>query len=153
MVPGTSDRNALLRAADFAVEKTNGLGLKGYFASRIVFIGRKTGYPEVYEGDLFFGEVRRITGDRADALMPRWSPERSKVIDTSYVHGAPDIYVIDLAANQRRAFASYKGTNISARYSPDGRRVAINLTGSGSPEIWVSDAAGRAPRAGPMRTR
>jgi TolB protein len=145
MVPGTSDRNALLHAADFAVEKTNGLGLKGYFASRIVFIGRATGYPEVYEGDLFFGEVRRITSDRAHALMPRWSPDGSKIIYTSYVHGAPDIYVIDLAANQRRAFASYKGTNISARYSPDGRRVAMILTGSGSPEIWVSDAAGRSP--------
>jgi TolB protein len=145
MVPGTSDRNALLRAADFAVEQTNGLGLKGYFASRILFIGRATGYSEVYEGDLFFGEVRRITGDRADALMPRWSPDGTKVIYTSYVHGAPDIYVIDLTTNQRRAFASYKGTNISARYSPDGRRVAMVLTGSGSPEIWVSDALGHNP--------
>jgi TolB protein len=145
MVPGTSDRNALLRAADFAVEKTNGMGLRGYFASRIVFIGRGTGYPEVYEGDLFFGEVRRITNDRADALMPRWSPDGTKVIYTSYLHGAPDIYVIDLASMQRRTFASYKGTNISARYSPDGQRVAMVLTGSGAPEIWVTDAWGHNP--------
>jgi TolB protein len=145
LMPGTSARNALLRAADFAVEKTNGLGLRGYFASRIAFIGRATGFPEVYEGDLFFGDVRRITSDRADALMPRWSPDGTKIIYTSYLHGFPDIYVIDLATNQRRTFASYKGTNISARYSPDGSRVAMVLTGSGSPEIWVSDASGRNP--------
>jgi len=47
IVPGTSARNALLRAADFAVEKTNNMGLKGFCSSRIVFIGRMTGHPEV----------------------------------------------------------------------------------------------------------
>jgi len=39
VVPGTSQRNALLRAADAAVVQTNGLGLRGYFASKLVFIG------------------------------------------------------------------------------------------------------------------
>ena len=33
MVSGTSERNALLRAADVAVEKTNGGGLKGFSAN------------------------------------------------------------------------------------------------------------------------
>ena len=42
IVPGTSDRNALLRAADCRGRATNGLGLRGYFASRLVFIGRAT---------------------------------------------------------------------------------------------------------------
>ena len=75
VVSGTSTRNALLRAADVAVEKTNGLGLRGYFASKLVFVGEATGHPEVYVGDLFFGESRRITGDRVIALFPRWAPD------------------------------------------------------------------------------
>jgi TolB protein len=142
VVTGTSARNALLKAADVAVEKTNGLGLKGYFASKLVFISNLTGRSEVYEGDLFFGEVHRITNDRADALMPRWSPDGTKVIYTSYMHGFPDIYVMDLSTNQRNTFESFKGLNMSARYSADGSKVAMILSGSGSPEIWVSDSRG-----------
>lgn len=142
IVSGTSARNALLKAADVAVEKTNGLGLKGFFASKLVFISNLTGHSEVYEGDLFFGEVKRITNDRADALMPRWSPDGSKVIYTSYMRRFPDIYIMDLATNQRYTFESFKGLNMSARFSPDGGRVAMVLSGSGSPEIWVSDSQG-----------
>jgi len=143
VVTGTSTRNALLRAADIAVERTNGLGLHGYFASRLVFIGRGTGVSEIYVSDLFFGEIRRITADRTDALMPRWSPDGRKVLYTSYLHGFPDIFLIDLSTYQRTTFESFKGTNMSARFSPDGRRVAMILTGSGSTEVWVSDAQGR----------
>ena len=143
IVSGTSSRNALLRAADFAVEKTNGLGLRGFFTSQLVFIGRATGSSEVYTSDLFFGEVRRITSDRAQALMPRWSPDGRKVLYTSYLHGFPDIFLIDLSSFQRTTFESFKGTNMSARFSPDGQRVAMVLTGSGSTEIWVSNAQGR----------
>ncbi len=141
-VSGTSNRNALLRAADVAVAKTNNLGLRGYFASKLVFIGEATGHKEVYVSDLFFGEMRRITGDRAIALMPRWAPDGQKVIYTSFLHSFPDIFLLDLAANQRTTFESFRGTNIGAHFSRDGRHVAMILTGSGSSEIWVSDAFG-----------
>ena len=43
---GSSARNALLRAADVAVEKTNGLGLKGFFTAKVAFIGERTGKKE-----------------------------------------------------------------------------------------------------------
>ena len=38
VVTGSSARNALLKAADVAVVKTNGLGLRGYFAAKLAFI-------------------------------------------------------------------------------------------------------------------
>src|ERR1019366_3946 len=75
VVAGTSPRNALLAAADVAVARTSGLGLRGYFTSRLAFIGERTGHKEIYVSDLFFGEVRQITNDRAIALAPRWSPD------------------------------------------------------------------------------
>jgi TolB protein len=62
---GTTQREALLAAADIAVAKTNGLGLRGYFTSKLVFIGERTGHQEIYTSDLFFGDVRQITHDRA----------------------------------------------------------------------------------------
>ena len=144
VVSGANERNALLRAADVAVEKTNGLGLHGFFASKLVFIGEATGNKEVYTGDLFFGNVRRMTSDRAIALSPRWSPDGAKVLYTSYYHsGFPDVFLMDFADNQRTTFESFKGTNSGARFSPDGQRVAMVLSGEGTTEIYVSDAQGR----------
>jgi TolB protein len=141
---GATQRAALLAAADVAVAKTNGLGLRGYFTSRLVFIGERTGHKEVYTSDLFFGDVRQITHDRAIALTPRWSPDGGRIIYTSYFKmGFPDIFEIDLNSFQRTTFASFRGTNSGAHFSPDGGQVAMVLSGEGEPEIYVSNAYGR----------
>lgn len=142
-VSGESAREALLRAGDLAVERTNGLGLKGFFSSRLAFISERTGHKEVYTSDLFFGGIRQITTDRTIALEPRWSPDGTKIIYTSYYKGFPDIYLMDLAANTRTTFASFRGTNSGAHFSPDGGRVAMVLSAEGNPEIYVSNAQGR----------
>jgi TolB protein len=144
VVSGTSARNALLAAADVAVAKTNGLGLRGFFTSKLVFIGERTGHKEVYTSDLFFGDVTQVTRDRAIAMTPRWSPDGEKIIYTSFFKsGFPDIFEIDLAGYQRTTFVSFKGTNSGAHFSPDGRQVAMVLSGEGEPEIYVSNAFGR----------
>jgi len=143
-VTGTSARNALLRAADVAVEKTNGLGLRGFFASSLAWVGKLTGHDEIYLGDLFCGNVKQITHDRSITFTPRWSPDGSKILYTGYYHsGSPDIFEIDLAnAYTRTTFVSFRGSNSGARFSPDGRQVAMVLSGEGNPEIYVSNAQG-----------
>jgi TolB protein len=141
---GTSQRSALLAAADIAVARTNGLGLRGFFSSRLVFIGERTGHQEIYTSDLFFGDVTQVTHDRAIAMTPRWSPDGERVIYTSFFRsGFPDIFQIDLGSYQRTTFVSFKGTNSGAHFSPDGRQVAMVLSGEGQPEIYVSNAFGR----------
>ena len=142
VVQGTSARNALFRAADAAVTATS--GLKGFFASRLAFISEYSGKSEVFTGDLFFGEVRQITKDNAQAITPRWSPDGGKILYTSfYKTGAPDIFMLDVNSLQRTTFVSVKGTNSGARYSPNGSQVAMVLSGSGNPEIYVGNAQGR----------
>jgi TolB protein len=141
---GSNEREALLAAADIAVAKTNGLGLRGYFTSKLVFIAKRTGYDEIYTSDLFFGDVKQITRDRAIAMTPRWSPDGEKVIYTSfYKSGFPDIFTIDLGTFQRLTFVSLKGTNSGAHFSPDGRQVAMVLSGEGETDIYVCNAFGR----------
>jgi TolB protein len=142
VVSGSTPRQALLRAADVAVRAMS--GKPGFFASRLAFIGERTGKPEVYTSDLFLGEVRQITNDKALALTPRWSPDGSRLLYTSYFRtGSPDIFLLDLGSLQRNSFVSFKGTNSGARFSPDGRNVAMVLSGEGNPEIYVGNAQGR----------
>ncbi len=141
---GRNGMDALLRAADIAVVKTNGLGLKGFFTAKIAFIGGGGGRREVYTSDLFFHRVTQVTHDNAIALFPRWSPDGGRLLYTSFFKsGFPDIFQIDLNSYQRTSFVSFKGTNGGARYSPSGGQVAMVLSGEGNPEIYISSAQGR----------
>lgn len=141
-IAGTNLRNALLKAADSAVVKTSG-GLKGYFAGKLAFVGERTGKPEIYTSDLFFGDLLKWTSDGKQILGPHWSPDGSKIIFTSYRTSFPDIYQLELTNRRISLFASFKGTNSGGRYSPDGSRVAMILSGEGNPELYVGNAQGR----------
>lgn len=141
---GRDASDALLRAADIAVVKTNGVGLKGFFTAKLAFIGGGGGRREIYTSDLFFRRVTQVTHDNALALFPRFSPDGSKLLYTSFFKsGFPDIFQIDLNTYQRTTFVSFKGTNGGARYSPSGNQVAMVLSGEGNPEIYISNAQGR----------
>lgn len=143
-VTGTSPRNALLRAADVAVAKTNGQNLRGFFTAKIAFVSQRGGKGDIYASDLFLGESMRLTQDNALVLTPRWAPDGSRLIYTSYYKtGAPDIYLLDPRTGRRETFASYRGTNMGARFSPNGQQVAMVLSGSGNSEIYTSNAQGR----------
>ena len=100
---GRDASDALLRAADIAVVKTNGLGLKGFFTAKLAFIGGGGGRREIYVSDLFFRRVTQVTHDNALALFPRWSPDGSKLLYTSFFKsGFPDIFQIDLTPTSAR---------------------------------------------------
>ncbi len=80
-VSGTSLRNALLKAADVAVNRTS--GLKGWFAGKITFVGERTGKTEIYTSDVFFGELVKWTSDGKQVIGPRWSPDGSRLVFAS----------------------------------------------------------------------
>jgi TolB protein len=145
-VAGSTPRQALLKAADVAVVKTNGLGLRGFFTARLAFVSRRAGRGEVYTSDLFLGEARQITRDNAHVLSPRWSPDGSRVIYTSYFRSnAPDVFVSNVSSGARETLISFRGTNSGARFSPSGQQIAVVMTGEGSSEIYVTNAQGRQP--------
>jgi TolB protein len=140
---GSTPRNALLRAADIAVQKTNGMNLRGFFTARLAFVAQRGSKGDIYASDLFLGEAKRYQ-ENALLLTPRWSPDGSRIIFTSYLRtGAPDIYLLDPISGRKDTFASFRGTNSGARFSPNGQQVAMVLSGEGTPEIYVSNAQGR----------
>lgn len=140
-VSGTNLRNALLRAADVAVNRTS--GLRGWFAGKLAFVSERTGKTEVYTSDLFLGELVKWTSDGKQVIGPRWSPDGSKIVYTSYRTSFPDIYQIEFATRRISLLASFKGTNSGGRFSPDGSRLAMVLSGEGNPEVYVGNANAR----------
>ena len=154
-VSGANARQALLRAADIAVAKTNGQNLRGYFTAKLAFVGERGGRKEIYFSDLFLGDMKMAQPSNHPAISPRWAPDGSKLIYTSFSRsGFPDILLYDLSSYQRSLFASYKGTNSGARFSPNGRQVAMVCTAQpeGTTEIYVSNAS-VPPGAPARRTR
>jgi TolB protein len=140
---GTTPRNALLRAADIAVQKTNGMNLRGFFTARLAFITQRGNKGDIYASDLFLGEAKRYH-ENSLVLTPRWSPDGSRIIYTTYFRsGAPDIYLLDPVSGRKDKFAGFRGTNSGARFSPNGQQVAMILSGEGTPELYVSNAQGR----------
>lgn len=140
-VSGSSARNALLKAADLAVQKTS--GLPGFFAGKLAFVTDRGGQQTIMTSDLFFGEVQSHPVQGKNIIGPRWSPRGERIIFTSYRTGFPDIYVLNLQSRTLDTFVSFKGTNSGGRFSPDGSRVAMVLSGEGNPEIYVGNAQGR----------
>lgn len=146
VVTGSSEREALLRACDLAVEKT--LGIPGYFAGKLVFVGDRTGNRELWTSDLFFQNARQITGHGSKSIRPQWSPNGRDVLYTSYYRtGFPDLYLLNTDTGVNTVFADYKGTNTGGVFSPDGQRVAMILSPRGSPDLYVGPASGRNPTA------
>lgn len=146
-VPGSDLQNAVLRACDLVVEAT--LRSKGFFAGKLAFVGKQRGVSELYTSDLLFNRVSPLTRDRSLLTGPKWSPDGSRLIYTTYYKtGFPDIYMIDLSSGRKVPIATFKGTNSGGVFSPDGRRLAMSLSGAGNAdtEIYVTDANGKNPR-------
>ena len=141
VVTGTDARNALLRAADVAVTHTS--KLRGFFAGKLAFISDRGSGMEIMTSDLFGGGVTAWPSVSRQIITPRWSPDGSRLIFTSYRSGFPDIYVLNLATRMPSLFISVQGTNTGGRFSPDGGRVAMVLSGEGTSEIYVSNAQGK----------
>lgn len=129
---------ALLLAADYAVRRT--LGEPGWFAGKLVFVSRRTGHRELYLASALFTEVKQLTQERSNCILPAWSPRGDKLLYTGYHNsGFPDLFEVDLRTGERKVFAAYQGTNTGGTYSPDGRLVAMILSNQGNAELYVTE--------------
>ena len=84
--------------------------------------------------------VKRLTNDHTLTVRPRFGPNRSTLVYTSYRSGWPDVYITrDVNAPAPRCVASYPGLNTAGAISPDGRRLAVILSKDGNPELYLKD--------------
>ena len=144
-------RRAAHKAADQVYARLTGEG--PYFDSRVAFV-QESGPKDArrkrigimdYDG----ANVKWLTDDSALVLKPRFSPDGSRLLYTSYASGFPQAMVMDVnSLSLRQLGGAQQGTmSFSPRFSPDGRWIVYSLEQGGNTDIYQMDAASGAQRA------
>lgn len=112
-------------------------GRPGFASSRLAVIGRRGGAKELFICDSDGANLVQVTRDNSISLYPRWSPDRTRIVYTSYVQRFPDVLMIELATGRRTRIAAFPGLNSGGAISPDGKFSALVLSRDGNPEIYI----------------
>lgn len=122
-----------------------------YLDSRIAFVA-ESGPAEARVKRLAVmdsdgANIKYLTDGSALALAPRFTPDGSGLLFTSFATGAPKLALLDLATVQARPVPGAAGTmSFAPRLSPDGRWIVYSQERAGNTDIWLMDAATGAAR-------
>ncbi|HEY2547454.1 MAG TPA: hypothetical protein VGI46_15400 [Candidatus Acidoferrum sp.] len=135
--------------ADEIISKLSG-GLPSIASTQIAFISSRTGSKEVWVMDYDGANQHPLTSLRTISLMPRWSPDASRIAFTCYqpynrvVNAQICMYSMD--AGKVVSFPRFPGTNSAPAWSPDGSQIIFSSSMAGNPELFVTDASGGKPK-------
>ncbi|NOX41546.1 MAG: Tol-Pal system protein TolB [Alphaproteobacteria bacterium] len=126
-------------------------GEKSYFDSRVVFVS-ETGPKNArlkrlammdYDG----ANLQFLTDDRSLVLAPRFSPDNSRVLYTSYETGVPHVFLLNLKTMRRKKIGALQGMMFAPRFSPDGKTALVSLSDRGNTDIYsINLASGKQTR-------
>ncbi len=117
-------------------------GGRGIAATKIAFVSRRTGAPEIYLSDSDGARVRQVTAGGGQKGAPALAPGGILLAYTSWQSGFADVVMKDLRFGTERPVLSAPGSNSGAAFSFDGTRLALTMSFEGDAEIYVSTLAG-----------
>jgi TolB protein len=126
------------------------LGEKGYFDTRIVYIGetgprdRRTKRLAIMDQD---SENNRFLTDGSWlVLTPRFHPTRDEIAFMSYASNRPRVYLFDLGSGRQSVLGDFEGMTFAPRFAPDGGSVVMAVTRGGGSDIVTVDLGSRSSR-------
>ncbi|MDP8263071.1 MAG: Tol-Pal system beta propeller repeat protein TolB [Candidatus Ancaeobacter aquaticus] len=111
-------------------------GEQGIALSKITFAMESGKGREICSMDYDGYNIKKLTHDNSIALYPKWSPDGTKILYTSFKNNKPQIFIIDLAKNTRKVLSSSPGLNATATFAPNSTVIALTLSRDGNPEIY-----------------
>jgi Tol biopolymer transport system component len=99
--------------------------------------------PDIYVKSVDGRVVTQLTNDPACDVMPRISPDGTRVAFSSNRAGNWDIYVMPIAGGKAVQVTSSSADDLHPSWSPDGSQIVFCRSGevSGQWEMWVCDVA------------
>jgi len=133
--PGSLNTRRLAHAISDDIVKAI-TGQRGVAQTRIAFILKRGRDKELAVMDYDGANPRQFSNDRLCA-HPRWAPDGTRIVYTSYWQVFPDVLEVNLLTGHRRVIARFPGLNSGAEYSPDGLRMALTWSKDGNPELYT----------------
>ena len=132
------------KVADQVYSRITGEG--PYFDSRVVHVAeagpKNARQKRLAIMDYDGANVQYLTDSSSIVLAPRFSPDGSRILYTSYETGFPQIYELDVASVQRRGLGEQPGEmTFAPRFAPDGRTALFSLSQNGNTDIYRLDLA------------
>ena len=112
--------------------------------SKIVFASTQhKPTADIYVKDVDGVAVTQLTSGPAHEVMPKFSPDGTRVAFASNSAGSWDIYVISAEGGNAVQITTGSAHELHPTWSPDGRSLAFCRLGevSGKWELWVTEAA------------
>ncbi len=124
------------------------LGEKGYFDTRIVYIGatgpRDRRVKRLAIMDQDSENNRFLTDGSWLVLTPRFHPTKDEIAFMSYANNRPRVYLFDLGSGRQQVLGDFEGMTFAPRFSPDGNSVVMAVTRGGGSDIVSVDLGSRA---------
>lgn len=137
-------RSAAHAVADDIIKQLT--GGSGFGRSQIAFINDQTGSKELYIIDYDGDSLRRLSSDRSIALLPRWAPNKRRIVYTSYKRNNPDLWEFDMESGKHRPILEHQGLNLAGGFSPDGTKIIVTMSKDKSPNLYLFDLNDRSLR-------
>jgi TolB protein len=135
--------------ADEIISKLSG-GQPSVASTQIAFISSRTGTKEVWIMDYDGANQHPLTSLRTISLMPRWSPDGSRIAFTCYEPVnrivSAQICMYSMDAGKVISFPRFTGTNSAPAWSPDGTQLMFSSSMQGTPDLYLTDANGLRPK-------
>lgn len=117
-------------------------GERGIAHTRIVFVNNQTRAKELYVVDYDGYNLRKLTTDNSINILPKWSPDGTEILYTTFIHSNPDVFLYSLNGARRRPVSQRQGLNSAAAFSPDGSRIALTMSRGEIPHLYLIDRSG-----------
>lgn len=121
-------------------------GVPGIASTEVFFSSGKPGSKEIYVGDYDGANPKQLTKHGSISILPKASPDGSKIAYISFKDRYPYLYVFDRASGKSTVLSKNVGLNATPSWSPDGHSIAMVLSKDGNSEIYVKSPDGTSER-------
>ena len=118
------------------------IGERGIANTEIAYVKEINGAKELFVIDNDGYNPRQLTFTHSLNLMPSWSPDKDKLIYTSYETGYPRLHVMNIADRVVTGLTRIKGMQSAPAWAPDGKKIALTLSWDGNSDIYSMDPKG-----------